>query len=199
MDRTFLELREALGKPGCFLCRLEESYVRRFLEALFYEFVTDRGVREKIRKGGFCKDHARRLFALRPSILGIAIVYQDLLHQYLSGTVPDAKLCPVCLGLQEYLTRIVHLLGKHWEDLHQSWGKETFVCLPHLASLPEPLRGRLEDTTKVTLQGILDTLSSFIEKFDYQKSGLPPKPEEARSWQEAMEFFVGDLVERKKS
>lgn len=194
MDRTFFELREALGKPGCFLCRLEEAHTRRFLETLFYEFVTDRGARESIRTGGFCREHTQKLFTLRPSVLGIAIVYQDLVHRYLLGEIPDPKRCPVCQDWEDHFLHIAHLLARNFEDLTPFWGKETFLCLPHLTRFSGSLRDHLEKATKAALQRISVTLSSFIEKFDYHKSRLPVEPEEARSWQEAMEFFAGGLM-----
>lgn len=199
MDRTLFELREALSEPGCFLCRLEEDHTRRFLDTLFYEFVTDCGVREKIRSGGFCKTHTERLFLLRPSILGIAIVYQDLLEQYLaSHEVPNPQRCLVCQDWEEHLAHLIHLLTTHLEDLTPAWGEETFLCLPHLARLPEPLKGALANQTRKTLRRIADHLLAFITKFDYHKSGLPVEPQEARSWQEAMEFFAGNLMGKRR-
>lgn len=198
MDRTFFELQEAIRKPGCFLCRLEEDHTRRFLETLFYEFVTDCGVREKIRSGGFCKTHAQELFILRPSILGIAIVYQDLLKRYLSQEVPNPGHCLVCQDWEARLTHIVHLLTTRFRELAPSWGEETFLCFPHLARFSGPLKTELENRTRRTLERIVETLSAFITKFDYHQGELPVTPQEARSWQEAMEFFAGGLMGKRR-
>lgn len=198
MDRTFFELKEILKEPGCFLCRLEEAHTRKFFETLFYEFVTDCGVREKIRSGGFCKTHAQKLFTLRPSILGMSIVYQDLLHRYLLRETFQPESCLVCEDWKERHAHLTHLLATRFEELVPFWGEETFVCLHHLAQFPEPLRTRLEHVTRKALERIARNLSSFIEKFDYHKSGLPIEPQEARSWQEAMEFFTGGLMGNKK-
>jgi len=46
------------------------------------------------------------------------------------------------------------------------------------------------------LSGILGHLSHFVEKFDYHNTGLPITPQEARSWQEALEFFAGRKLQR---
>ena len=116
MDRMLFRLQEALTRPGCFLCRLEEDYGRRFLEGLFYEFVNDSTVRHKLLAGGFCPDHARMLFTLRPSILGIAIVLQNLLQHYLDGgKLPDPAHCLVCQNSREHLQHLVHLLRTRWK------------------------------------------------------------------------------------
>lgn len=198
MDRTFFELQEALQKPGCFLCRLEEDHARRFLETLFYEFVTDYGVREKLRFGGFCKTHARELFTLRPSILGMAIVYQDLLKQYLAQGAPNPGHCLVCQDWEGRFAHIAHLLTTRFEELAPSWGAETFLCLPHLSRFSGPLRAELENRTREALERVARNLTAFIAKFDYHESGLPVEPQEARSWQEAMEFFAGGLMGKRR-
>lgn len=198
MDRTFFEIREALAQPGCFLCRLEEKYAERFLDGLFYEFVNDPGVRQKILAGGFCKDHARTLFTLRPSILGMTIVYRSLLENYLSGNELDPSLCPVCQNWEKRYAHIEHVLHTHWEELQDSWGGETFLCLRHLKNFPEPFRSKLEDLTRIALKNIHAALSKLVEKFDYHNISLPITPEEARSWQEAMEFFAGNTFQQRR-
>lgn len=194
MDRIFFELQDAMQRPGCFLCHLEAAHEKRFLDTLFYEFVTDQGVRERLRTGGFCRNHAQKLFALRPSVLGMAIVYQDLLHQYLSSLrVPDPRQCLVCVDWNDRLNHLIRILTTRFAELEPFWGEETFVCLHHLAQFPDALRTRLEAATRKRLVDVLHHLSSFTEKFDYQKSGLPIEPREARSLQETMEFFSGKL------
>jgi len=197
MDQTFFKLQEALTQPGCFLCRLEEDHGRRFLEGLFYEFVNDSTVRHKLLAGGFCPDHARMLFTLRPSVLGIAIVLQNLLQRYLDGGKrPDPAHCLVCQNWREHLQHLVHLLHTRWESLRNSWGEETFLCTRHLEEFSGAFRLELEEVVHRKLSGILGHLSHFVEKFDYHNTGLPITPQEARSWQEALEFFAGRKLQR---
>ncbi|WP_438316159.1 DUF6062 family protein [Candidatus Caldatribacterium sp. SIUC1] len=197
MDQTFFKLQEALTRPGCFLCRLEEDHGRRFLEGLFYEFVNDSAVRHKLLAGGLCSDHARMLFTLRPSILGIAIVLQNLLQRYLDGGKrPDLAHCLVCQNSREHLQRLVHLLHTRWESLRNSWGEETFLCTRHLEEFSGAFRLELEGVVRQKLSGILGRLSCLIEKFDYHNTSLPITPQEARSWQEALEFFAGCKLQR---
>ncbi len=199
MDRTSFELREALRKPGCFLCRLEREHAVRLLEGIFYEFVNDPGVREKITQKGFCREHARLLFSLRPSILGMAIVYHDLLTHYLNGHQEPSS-CLVCEEWKESYARILRALSNHWDELKSAWGEETFLCLRHLEEASfEPPHLELEHLVRERLWGILKSLESFVEKFDYRKSGLPISSKEAHSWQNVMEFFAGSMFRSGKS
>lgn len=199
MDRTFFELKEALQKPGCFLCRLEKEYTLRLLDGIFYEFVNDPQVRKTIAQKGFCREHARLLFSLRPSVLGMAIVYHDLLANYLNEHQEPSS-CLVCEEWKEGYTRILRVLLTRWDELKSAWGGETFLCLRHLKDVSlEPLRPELEHLVDERLQGILKSLEGLIEKFDYRKSGLPISPREAHSWQNVMEFFAGSMFRSGKS
>lgn len=78
-DRTFDLLLEALGKPGCALCRVVRDAVQRYLDGFMYEDVTDVELRRKMREAqGFCRPHADQAILVRDS-LGLAIIYQDIL------------------------------------------------------------------------------------------------------------------------
>jgi hypothetical protein len=95
MSRTsgYYELREALGEPGCALCRLEAVAAERFLDGLLYSQVNDPDLRDRLRRArGFCPDHTWQL--VRPGAsLGIAIVANDVLSallKVLEGAQYDA-------------------------------------------------------------------------------------------------------------
>ncbi|MGD9495428.1 MAG: hypothetical protein AB7Y46_03855 [Armatimonadota bacterium] len=45
----FLALVDALGQPGCPVCRLADRAARRLLEALLWEHITDSAVRARLR------------------------------------------------------------------------------------------------------------------------------------------------------
>ena len=52
LSRTAYELKAVLQKPsGCCVCRFVDSGVRREIDALFSRRVTDRDVRDAIRRG----------------------------------------------------------------------------------------------------------------------------------------------------
>src|SRR5438067_8650335 len=79
---TFFELRDALGKPGCVVCRLSLRSVRRHLEALSFESVNDYGLRAQLRKArGFCNLHAWMMLDEVRDPFGTGIIYRDVLNE----------------------------------------------------------------------------------------------------------------------
>ncbi|HEV8633003.1 MAG TPA: hypothetical protein VG370_02000 [Chloroflexota bacterium] len=78
---TFFELRDALGRPGCVVCRLAARSVRRYLEALAFESVNDLGLRAALRRSrGFCNLHAWQLLDEAREPFGAGIIYRDVLN-----------------------------------------------------------------------------------------------------------------------
>ncbi|MBN2677329.1 MAG: hypothetical protein JXR32_04600 [Anaerolineaceae bacterium] len=76
------DLLEACKEPGCPVCRLENRYVKSYLEHLFYESVNDPGLRKTLRLSmGFCPEHgwlaANQKLGDR---LGFAIIYKDVIN-----------------------------------------------------------------------------------------------------------------------
>src|SRR6476659_1310692 len=80
--QTYFELREALERPGCVVCRLAARSVRRYLEALSFESVNDHGLRAQLRRSrGFCNLHAWQLLDDVRHPFGAAIIYRDVLNE----------------------------------------------------------------------------------------------------------------------
>ena len=78
---TFFELRDALGRPGCVVCRLAARSVRRYLEALAFDSVNDLGLRASLRHArGFCNLHAWQLLDDAREPFGAGIIYRDVLN-----------------------------------------------------------------------------------------------------------------------
>ena len=74
------DLIEALGQPGCPVCRLAAEAVDAFLASVCYEQVNDLDLRAELRAaGGFCGPHAYRFLRQRHGQLASAIVYRDVL------------------------------------------------------------------------------------------------------------------------
>jgi hypothetical protein len=79
---TYFELREAIGAPGCLVCRLAARSVRRYLEALSFESVNDYGLRGQLRRArGFCNLHAWQLLDEVRDPFGAGIIYRDVLNE----------------------------------------------------------------------------------------------------------------------
>jgi hypothetical protein len=79
---TYFALLEALLKPGCAICHLMAGASASYLDTLYYEQVTDVGVRRKLRQArGLCGVHARGAREITPAALGVAIIAKDLLEE----------------------------------------------------------------------------------------------------------------------
>jgi hypothetical protein len=80
---TYFELRDALAKDGCPICRRAQDAAASFLDGLIYEKVNDIHLREEIRQArGFCNLHASQLRD-HGGALGIAIIHRDVLETLL--------------------------------------------------------------------------------------------------------------------
>jgi hypothetical protein len=92
-----MELREAMGRWGCPLCRLSIKAEHAFIASLSYERVLDLNTRDALKASrGLCEPHTRYWQNLQGSALGIAIVSRisvlDLLRDTEEGKVRPASL-----------------------------------------------------------------------------------------------------------
>ncbi len=79
---VYFGLLDACEKDGCPVCRIMEEASASYLDTLFYEQVTDVGVRRKLRQArGLCNWHSGRVRHLPTAALGVAIIAQDLLEE----------------------------------------------------------------------------------------------------------------------
>ena len=80
-DVFYHELLEAMAAGGCPMCRLARKASDSYLNALIYEGVVDVDVREKLRNArGLCYRHAWRIARRRGSVLGVSIIYSDVVN-----------------------------------------------------------------------------------------------------------------------
>ena len=71
---------DALGRPGCAICRLSARRADRFLGSYIYEHVNDVELRANIREArGFCEVHGGH-FLEKLDALAVAITYRDILN-----------------------------------------------------------------------------------------------------------------------
>jgi Family of unknown function (DUF6062) len=79
---VYFALLDALTKSGCPVCRIVEEASAHYLDTLFYEQVTDVGVRRKLRQArGLCNWHGWMARNIPTAALGVAIIAQDLLEE----------------------------------------------------------------------------------------------------------------------
>ncbi|HSV31546.1 MAG TPA: DUF6062 family protein, partial [Atribacteraceae bacterium] len=149
-DARWHDLQENISRSGCFLCRMERGFEERYLNTLFYENITDPSIRDSLRRqGGFCPDHVRLIYRLRPSVLGIAILYADLTKAYLEDSHRGRTACSLCITRQEKEQSLKEGVVHYWKDLQPLWGSRTFLCLRHLHAedWPKNIRQDLESLT----------------------------------------------------
>jgi hypothetical protein len=122
--QTYFELRDALARPGCVVCRLAARSVRRYLEALSFESVNDHGLRAELRRArGFCNLHAWQLLDDVRDPFGTGIIYRDVLNHCarlveagrIDALAPERP-CPGCVARDEAAARYVDVLGEHLRD-----------------------------------------------------------------------------------
>jgi hypothetical protein len=189
-DSTAFEVREALGQPGCPVCRLAVRSVGRWLASMAYDQVNDVDLRNELRAArGFCNVHAHRWLAEVHSVLGTAIVYEDLLkaslreldaenvqrgglwRAILGGQGADVGNCPACRAQTEaeerFLTALLATVAAEPRALDGSEG----VCLRHVrAALRRggPGAEPVLQQTRSAIERLLAELAEVIRKEDYR-------------------------------
>jgi hypothetical protein len=194
-------LEDAARAPGCLLCTLTVSRIRRYIDSLLYESVNDVGFRAQWRKArGFCHRHTWML-AEPQDALGSAILYLDLYESYGDALLsrPTGQRCSLCAYEARLLTDALEEMRHRWEDpdfaaaIEQSDG----LCLPHLrgirSRLPSgPTLDVLTTATVRTLRCMPDELRQLIDSFDYRHSSAVEK-RVSLAWRRAMEQLVGKV------
>ncbi len=189
-DSTSFEVREALQQGGCPVCRLALRSVGRWLAAVAYEQVNDIKLRDRLRAArGFCNVHAHRWLREVGSVLGTAIVYQDLLtaalreldgenvprgqrwRAILGGQGAHSEGCPACAAQAEaedrYLAALLVTVSAEPNVLAESEG----LCIRHTRAAQRrggPGAERVVKLTRSAVEQLLAELSEVIRKEDYR-------------------------------
>jgi len=213
-DSTAFEVREALGETGCPVCRLAVRSVGRWLASVAYEQVNDIALRTELRAArGFCNVHAHRWLRDVHSVLGTAIVYQDLLRAGLreldgvtagrgglwralrgpasSDTAGDCPACRMQTEAEErYLSALLATLAVEPEALDMSEG----VCLRHTRAAlrsGRPGAERIAQQTRTVMERLLAQLDEVIRKEDYRFRHEPRTEDERTANARAISAVAG--------
>ena len=196
-EATFEDLVDALGRPGCAICRLSTRRADRFLSSYIYEHVNDVDLRATIREArGFCEIHAGH-FLEKLDALAVAITYRDILNtlvREIEGTAeagPDgstgmrARLrglaragsrrprtpatCPVCEAERAAAGRALDVLTQHGDQIAEVLADGDPFCLPHAreALRRRPAFGALRARQQRGWSALRDRLLEFIRKSDH--------------------------------
>ncbi len=211
----YFELREALQAGGCPLCRLRDQASDSYLNALIYEGVTDPPIRDELRNArGLCHRHAWRLANRRGSVLGLAIIYHDVINTLMKGLEEQAQArrvsrqalikrlsataeCPACQIERVALPRTIKTLLTYLNDDEIQAGYQSAggLCLSHLqATLGQADEAQLRKLIEWQLavySALRDQLGELIRKHDHRFKG-EPIGEEGDSWLRAVARSAGE-------
>jgi len=204
---AYYDLQEALGQPGCPICRLVARDLRRYLETLL-DTVNDVGMRHELRAtGGFCREHTWQAVVLGRH-LSVAILWHDLLstvleagEQGLSGGRRACRGCVACRKAAAASTLYAEVLGRHLEhgELVEEYGQSAGLCLPHLrvalAGAGMAARKRLVSNEAGKLERLQAELQEIIRKHDYRHAAEPWGAEKD-AWARAAAKLAGEQPER---
>jgi len=153
----------ACREGDCPVCGREADAVRRSLEALLHEQVTDPLTRRRLRQShGLCPAHTGLLASLPHANLAVALIYQQLLRDAREqlgqgparsgrrslhpGGVPSLatwhrgrSACYLCLVGEARVSSDLAVIRKHFTEpvFRAHFGRSAGLCLPHLATLVE--------------------------------------------------------------
>ena len=214
-DATAFEVREALGEPGCAVCRLSLRSVSRMINSMAYEQVNDLDLRQQLRRaGGFCNPHAFQWLREARSVLGTALIYRDvlkaaldaieasgpangqrsrLLRGLLGDRQSDAR-CPACQAQNEaevrYLDALLAVLAADAAALSDSEG----LCRRHTQVAARSGREGsvliIRRTREVVAQ-MLSDLDEVIRKEDYRFRHEPRSEAERSAPARAIAWAAG--------
>jgi hypothetical protein len=196
----YYELRDALAGGGCPLCRLAYRSGAQYLDTLNYEGVNDPGLRRSIvEANGLCHRHTWQWTRLHGSVLGVALVYRNVIKRLLSvlepaenGSThthngvrsliqhlqPEAE-CPACRAEHEAARRAGELLLNYLDDreIAEHYVPAGGLCLPHfqlvLGAANESQAHTLVAWQTQVYQQLVGQLDEFIRKQDYRFAGEP--------------------------
>ncbi len=219
-DVFYHELLEAMAAGGCPMCRLARKASDSYLNALIYEGVVDVGVRDKLRNArGLCYRHAWRIARRRGSVLGISIIYSDVVNTlvktleaqadaparlfsrgqpHLAHGLAAGEECPACVLEHDANRRHARTLLRHLDsdDIQAGYVATGGLCLPHFQlTLSHASTGQAKTLAAWQaeawrkLRGELDEL---IRKHDYRFQGETISEDEADSWERAVAAMIGD-------
>lgn len=199
---AYFDLQEALGQPGCPICRLVARDTRRYLQSLL-DSVNDVEMRRELRlAGGFCRKHTWQAARLG-SHLSVSILWADLVTAFLDTAghgLTAGRGCMACRKAAQMAEIYCDVLNRHLEqgELQPEYLSSTGLCLPHLqAALTTALpaaRQFLANTEKANLTRLHAELAEIIRKHDYRYRDEPWGPEKD-AWSRAAAKLAGEQPE----
>lgn len=218
-DSSAFDVREALGEPGCAVCRLTLRAVGRFMVSMAYEQVNDRTLRAELRAtNGFCNPHAHRWLVEARSVLGTALIYKDVLTAALrelhgedrdrgqrggmlrslfgQSETRSGPVCPACRMERDAERRSLGALLESLVDpaTAQAFARADPLCLPHTrAALARggSAAAQVVERTRTAVTELTAVLDEVIRKEDYRYRHEPRSPAERVAPRQAVAWAAG--------
>ena len=149
---NFFELEKACAQEGCPLCTIVSLRVRRYIDNMLFEHISDRVFRADHRRaGGFCSFHSQDLENFRDG-LAVAILERDILEDRIESfkkrkAWKPKSCCPICVEKKrienEYLSFLAESFSSTYDDtdnirdLKAIFTASEGLCAPHYAQLLE--------------------------------------------------------------
>jgi len=212
-DAAAFEVREALGQPGCAICRVTQRSVIRLLRTIASEQVNDLELRSQLRSaGGFCNPHAYAWLREAKSTLGTALMYRDVLtaaqreldspprgRRGRTWIRPDRPVndCPACLAQREAEARYIEALLASLaaeETSRVAFDASDGLCRRHALAAIRSGRDGAEcaaQRTRQVVAALIADLDEVIRKEDYRFRHEPRKDAERSAPARAVGFAAG--------
>ncbi|ADQ41721.1 hypothetical protein Calkr_2260 [Caldicellulosiruptor acetigenus I77R1B] len=208
LDIVYFEMIENLKEDKCIICYLKNKAMDKFFDDFLYESVNDHSLRDRIRKGGICPEHARKLESFG-DVLAHAIIYSDLLSSFKNNhhieilprkrKTQEQNMCVFCekeQGFEDTYTRAFSYYWAAQSQFKSAFSERGFICQRHLNQVLEKMSSMsvqkdLLSVVKHKIDIILHHLEKIKEKNDYRNIHESYTPEEVRAWHMAVEFVAG--------
>lgn len=218
----YFDLIEALqDSDGCALCRLLQRSVKRYIDALLYEYINKRPTHQAIRASrGLCNQHQWDLQAGHGHSLQVAILCRTALDEVLTitqdtqsnsagfkrllGRTSHADVleatgrCMVCAYLDDTEGVLIKMVADNITDarLLEAYENSSGFCIPHFQHLLSEVKS--EDKAKQFMrlqrhiwQKLHDELDLLIRKNDVEYADQTIG-EEGDSWRRAIRYLSGE-------
>lgn len=214
LDIVYFEMIENMKDDRCIICFMIEKSMNKFFDDFLYESVNDYSLRERIRKGGICPVHARKLEGFG-DVLAHAIIYSDILTNMFKNqslfeqfSIRKKKnqvqqdICIFCEKEQNFestYAKSVSYYFSHDQKFKAAFSESGFVCKEHFNQIMSNIT--LSSTKKELLllvqkkvDKIVENLEKIKEKNDYRNIHINLTQEEVKAWHKAVEFIAGSKI-----
>lgn len=199
----FFKFVDSFNKNDCPVCKRNDEVSYSYVDNLLYENVNDNLVRRELQKNiGFCKEHSHLLLKIRDP-LGIAIIYDSLLNDFLEIVNSDAykkylkrNNCPICNLIEIQTNQSIKILLDYFNDqeFREKFEQTSGLCAYHLIKLLQSSDKREQKKYYLTfhqnkIKDLKKHLSELIRKNNYRFTNEKIFDEEAVSWVKALKFL----------